>query len=254
MKRLLLALLVLACAAQSEAGFTASQHVYNNGTTGTSVICTLTNNPASGSVVAVSFFWFDGVNNNAGTVTVQDGNANSYTVTPNSPSNSRPTTAGVVYLARLIAGGTAEKTITVSYTQSSVLKSCSVDEFTVASGTAAFDQDAAGTGTTGPTINTPTVTVTGSNELTYSAGVSDHTITSVDSPWTQIFANGAAFAEAAGYILSRTGNVAVAMTENSSLAGASGWDTMAMSFTFTPSGGGGCTTPRISLSGLGPCH
>lgn len=249
------ALLLFAClliAARAEAGFSAPTHCYNNGTTGTSITCTLGTTPSVGDVVAVAFLWYDGTNNNAGTVTIADGNSNAYTVTSASPSNTRPTTAGVVYLAYFIASGTPHATITVSYTTASALKVVSVDRFPVSGGTAAFDSNAAGTGTTGAAINTPTVTVSGSNELVYSAGLSDHVINSVDSPWTQIYAGAVSdptFASGVGYILARSSNVAIAMTENSSAAGTSGWDSMGMSFTFTPTGG---TCPKtLALLGVG---
>lgn len=222
-------------------GFSPPQHVYVSGTTGTSIVAVLGSNPTAGSVVCVSFFWYNGGAASAGAVTVQDGNSNSYTISPNSPSAARPATAGIVYNAYLIAPANADKTITISYTTASILKSASVDEFPVSGGTAAFDADAAGTGTTGTAINTPTIPVNGANELVYCAGVSDHNITSVDAPWTQVFAPGPAFSEAVGYILSRSSSVAVAMTENTS----GGWDTIGMSFSFTAAGG---TAPFVSTS------
>lgn len=225
-------------------GVTAAQHAASVAVTGTTVSVSFTNPPAVGSVVCVSMTWFDGVNANAGTVTIADGNSNSYTVTPNSPSNTHPTDAGIVYHAYWLAVGTPHKTITATFTRTTGAGgsvAISIDEFAVSGGTAAFDTDVAGNGASGTAVNTPTVTVTGSNELTYSTAIGGAAaITAVNSPWTPVYANGA-MGEAVGYILSRTGNVAVAMTAGAS----SDWDAMGMSFAFTPSGGGSPTYPQL---------
>lgn len=252
MRHLLLALVFVLClCAPASAGFTAAQHAIS-GSVGASgpVSFSFTNNPATGSVVCVGIAWFDGVHTSPGTVTVVDGNSNSYTLTTHSPSNTLATTAGTITLAYLIAPANAHKTITVTIPvlQPGGSFSVSADEFTVSGGTAAFDSDIAGTGGPGTTLNTPTVTVSGSGELVYSMGAADNfPVTSVNGVWTQVYASGGN-GEAVGYILSRTSNVALNMT----MGGSSSWDSMGMSFTFTSSGGGGCT-PTMTLLGVGRC-
>jgi hypothetical protein len=189
--------------------------------------------PATGSVLCATLLWYDGTNNTAGTVAISDGSGHSLTV--QTPSNARPTTAGLVYLAYGIvaAGWGATWTATFNTTGGAGLASLYIAEFGVSGGTAAFDQAATGTGATGAPINTPTINVSGTGELLYAAAVSDHQVSTVDSPWTTIAAGiGTNFSEGVGYILSANSNTAVAMTQNVSVS--TGWDSAAMSFTFTP--------------------
>lgn len=198
----------------------------------TSLAVTLGAAPIVGNVVCVALLWTDGGNPNAGTVTAVDNNGKAYTRSPNSPASARPISAGDVYLLYLVVPAGAGATITVSWTTpSTALVDLWVVEFSVSGGTAAFDNDAAGTGSTGVPINAPTVPVTGSGELLFSAAVSDHQVSSVDAPWTQEAAGtGNPFSEGVGYLLSASANTPVAMSQNTS----SGWDAMGMSFSFTP--------------------
>jgi len=195
-----------------------------------------TSNPTPGNLVLAIFLFIDDADTTATSLAIKDGNNNSFTITPNSPSNARPTTAGVIYFAYILsAPGNAEKTITATWSNAPLLCSLWVMEFAYAGGTAAFGSDITGTGTTGAPINTPTITVTGSNTLLIAAGLSDHQVSSVDSPWVQVAAGtGNQFSEGIGYILAASANQAVAMTQNQT----SGWDSMGMALSFTPTGGG----------------
>jgi hypothetical protein len=224
--------------------FGVGEHVAANGTTGTSIAApALTNFPASGTVVIVTFIWYDGSGNNAGTVTISDENGNNLTFPAGQPQNVNPTTDGVIYIAYAIAGGTAGKTYTANYTTASVLKAISVDTFTVSGGTAAYHSEGK-SNATGTNVNAPTVTQT-AGDLLYAACCTANHINTVDGSWTTIEANGAGFGQGIGYILSASGSNAVAMTNSA----ASSWETDVLSFTFTASGGG--TTTYSGCDGTG---
>jgi hypothetical protein len=160
-------------------------------------------------------------------MTVKDGNSNSYTVTPDSPSTYEGT-AGQVWLFYLLsAPANASATITASWTTS---VSCAIfaSEFSY-SGTASYDIDAAAyTGTAGTTINTPSITGAGSGELLYSAAaaggnVSAPTAGNTLGGWTGAGIN-ATSGDAAEYILSSSGSsTAVDYTQSSGT-----WSAMAM--------------------------
>ena len=190
----------------------------------------LTSNPTAGNVVVAILLWFSG-----GTTpgaSFQDGNGNAFTLATSSPSNARATTAGTVDLAFLIAPANAEKTITATFnsTGGGGIATLWVGEFGVSGGTASRDTDASGTGSSGTALNTPTLANAASSLLVVAA-VSDHQVSTVDSPWTQDQAGAGTnqFSEGIGHILSGSANQVVAMTQNVS----SGWDSLAIAFSFT---------------------
>lgn len=214
----------------------AGQHVYGSGSgpgsLGAFSAPALTNTPVAGDVLVCAIFWYNG-SSPTPTFTVADNNGKTYTVTANSPSQVQKVNAGMVYLAYRIADGTEGKTVTATPSLSNgTLGGLFVAEFAVSGGTATFDQDAAGTGASGTTVNTPTVPVAGAGELVYAMAAPGHTLTAANSPWTEVTeteANG----ELSAYILSRGSNVALDMTQNVS----GEWDSMGMSFAFAASGG-----------------
>lgn len=254
MTRLLLALAcVLALATPSYAAFPSRVQGCHAAASGLAVTenCTLGAAPTAGNVVAIAFLYSDTAGGNAGTVTAIDSNAKTYTLTPNSPSNARPASAGLAYLLYQIVPAGAGATITVAWTTAAATLFSAdmwVMEFAVSGGTAAFDADVTGTGASGTAVNTPTVTVAGASELLVSCAIADHQVTSVNGVWTQEAAGtGNPLSEGVGYDLSASSNTAVDMTMNTS----SGWDSIGMSFTFTPSGG--TCTPTLALMGVGRC-
>jgi hypothetical protein len=252
-RRLLLALAFVALAAPCYAGFSSRVQGCHSSVSGavTTANCTLGASQTAANVSAIAFLYSDTTGGNAGTVTAADNNGKTYALTPNSPSNARPATAGLAYLLYMIVPSGAGTVITVNWTTSSAFLFAAdmwVMEFAVTSGTAAFDADVAGTGASGTAVNTPTVTVAGSSELLVSCAIADHQVTSVNGVWTQEAAgSGNPLSEGVGYDLSASSNTAVDMTMNTS----SGWDSIGMSFTFTPSGG--TCTPTLALMGVGRC-
>jgi hypothetical protein len=255
-KRLLLALFfVLAVCQPSWAVYTLAQAVPTRGQCGancTTVSSTFGSTPTTGNVLVAFLLWFDAVNTTAAPA-VKDANNVSFTVTPNSPSNARPTTAGIIYCFYLQVPGTPNGAITATFntTGAAGLATIWVMEFAPSGGTfGGLDMDAVGTGATGVStnLNTPTVTAAGSHELFVAAALPDHQVTSVDAPWTQVAAGiGNQFAEGIGYILDQSSNQALAMTLNV----LSGWDSFGASFIFTPAGG--TCTPTLTLMGVGRC-
>jgi hypothetical protein len=128
----------------------------------TTVTLTLPANPTPGDLICVGATFSGTISS----LSVQDSNSNSYTVTPNSPSPSNA--AGNTWLAYLlIAPSNATKTIILSWTNSFSVEVWA-EEFSISSGTQVFDKDVTGTGT-GTAINTPSITPTFSGELLFSA-------------------------------------------------------------------------------------
>lgn len=193
--------------------------------------------PTTGNLIVAVLLYIDGSTANAH-ATFADGLSNAFAVTPNSPSNARPTTAGLVYIAYLQAPASPNAAITATFDAivSGGVATLWVAEYAPTSGTnGGLDSDIAGTGTTGTTINTPTLTVNQANDLCIVAALADHVVSTVDTPWTQRVAGVAnQFSEGIGDILARSTNVTAAMTENVS----SGWDSLAASFKFTPPASG----------------
>lgn len=220
--------------------FTHSQAQAFNNVLGasTSLIVTLTNNPAAGDVVCLGGVWSDGTANPPASYSIADSNSNAYTRSTNSPLTTNNQSAYAYYLNNAPANAT--KTITASYSNTGGGGYAEVvaDDFAVSGGTSAFDQDAKASGT-GTSPNTPTLTVSGSNELAWFYITSQNGVTSVDSPWTQSGIT-SSFSNASGYILSRSTNVAVAATQNNGT-----WDNVALSFSFSASGGGGITATQL---------
>lgn len=198
----------------------------------TSVSATLTSTPNQGNLIIVAVVSANSVATPP-TVTVKDANNNVYAATPNSPSlgNSEAITAGAPWLFSLVAPSNASKTITATYASTVGFGYILPVEFTVANGFAVFDVDAAGNGASGTAINTPTITPATAAELLFFLATPAHTITSVNSPWTQ--ASTTASGIACGYVLSgSSGGTAVNCTTNSSGA----WEAMAAAFSLVPTG------------------
>ncbi len=211
------------------AAFTHAQATATCGTNGksqTTLVCTLTNNPVSGDIVPIGFVWSNGTSSGPASVTISDGNSNSYTVSAHSPSTTQAATRGAVYLFYVLsAPANASKTITATFSTTGSgsihFATMCVDDFTVTGATPTLNLDSTGTGTTGTTINTPTVTANSGN-LAY-AMANGNVITTVNSPWTGTTT--ATIGAGCGYILSATGNTALSMTQTTGA-----WDSMGGSF------------------------
>jgi len=219
-------------------GFAHPQATAKNTANGasTTLTATLANNPAAGDLVCVGFLWFNGTGGTPASLTIVDSNGNAYTKSPHSPSGVNALNVGQAYTFYLNnAPANASKSIIATYTDPGAGGAVEliVDDFPVSGGTSAFDMDVAGNSTVaGTTINTPTVTRTGTGELLYCYASPQSAVTSVDSPWTQ--GGIGTDATASGYILSASADTPLNM---SCVSGE--WDSMGMSFSFTPSGGGG---------------
>jgi hypothetical protein len=220
--------------AERQAAFSIVQIPTTPGQVGaaTTVSKAFTSNPTLGNLVVAILLYIDDADTTVNTLAIKDANNNSFTITPNSPSNARPLTAGLIYMGYILsAPSNADKTITATFANAGIVASLWVMEFSPNGGTASFSSDITGTGTTGTALNTPTVSTAGTDTLMIAAALSDHQVSTVDSPWTQVAAGVAnQFSEGIGYILSRASNAALAMTQNQS----SGWDSMGAAFALTP--------------------
>jgi hypothetical protein len=187
--------------------------------------------------VVTGLLWDDNTNSSCAP-SFADNNGHGFTITPNSPSNARPVLSAVIYLAYLVVPASPSAIINANFntTGPSGLVTFWVAEYSPPQSVISLDSDAAGTGTTGTAVNTPTLTVTGADDLCIAICAGDHIISSVDTPWSQRQAGQGVnqYSEGIGDILSRASNVAVAMTQNVS----AGWDSMAASFKASASGGG----------------
>lgn len=146
-------------------GFTQSQH---GGVTEAAVAtqtASFTNPPALGDLVVVCVY--SGTSSAITVSLVQDGNSNTFSKTPNSPSTFL-SSAGQVSCYYLIAPANASKTINVTQTGGPNQMGFIMEDFTVAGGTAQFDKDAtAEPGASGTPCNTPTITPTHAGSLLY---------------------------------------------------------------------------------------
>lgn len=213
-------------------------------TSGTSCAVTISPAPVAGNTI-----WVGIISGNDGSAapaisSVKDGNGNSFTLTPNSPSGTYGSQTGSASLAYMLsAPSNISPTITVTFASAIKDGTCLADSFQVASGyTPIFDTDAAGSGNS-TTINTPSVTPATSNELFYSVVIPNAAITAVGSPWTvspNVIFDGdsggpvPADESAAAYDLSVSSALAVDMT--ASTAGV--YDSMEGAIKAISSGGG----------------
>ena len=150
---------------------------------GTTVSVTLGSPPTAGNAVLCRVSIYD---NTLTISSIQDGNSNTYTVTPNSPSNGNPSAVQVFLARRFYAGGDSPSA-TITATSSAAITFTSAiacDEFHRSAGSWTFDTDAAGNGASGTTINTPSITPAVTGELLYGGVDSSASISSVNSPWT----------------------------------------------------------------------
>lgn len=191
----------------------------------TSLANNLPSTPAIGSVLCATFIWFDGAGNSAGTLSIKDTNNNAFTLAPSGPADQRPTTAGVIYNAYLIAPSNITNGFSATWTNSGVCD-FEIEEFSVSGGTAVFDTDTIGTGSSGTSITSPTIGAA-SGSMIFASGAADHQVSTVDSPFTQVLAGTAnQFSEGVGYLLSGSGSTQITMTMNVS----SGWAAAMMAF------------------------
>jgi hypothetical protein len=211
----------------------------NNNANSTSLTINLPNNPTLGDLVVAGFTWANGAGTAPSTPTVVDSNSNAYTLSTKSPSSTQAAAAGFDYVFYLLsAPANASKTLKATYqdtgggaVHAAILQA---DDFNV-TGSISFFADAVGSGTTGGTINTPTISSNSAGDLLYCHATPANSISSVNSPWTQGVIDGDG--QASGYILSAsTGGTALNMTQ---VSGA--WDSIALAFTISG--------PPIILSG-----
>jgi hypothetical protein len=224
-------------------GFTNVQGSPAGSTGSAALTITLPANPTTGNVVCV---FLAGDKSGSTVSSFTDANSNAYTKTPNSPSTF-VTNAGLGWCYYLLnAPSNASKTLNVTFNQSpSSVYVGWAQEFSPTGGTAGFDKDAvANTSTTGTTINTPSITPTGSNELLFGGAAAGGTISAVGSPWTRVTGN-VSNGDWAEYDLSASSATTVKFTQSSG----PGWSAVAMAFTFTASGG--ATTHPFTTLGVG---
>ena len=208
----------------------------------------LTNNPANGDLVCIGAQYFNASTNQPATFTVADAAGKTYTKSTKSPSSTQSAAAGFAYIFFLNNASGANSTITATFTSPGAGGSVEIfaDDFTVAGGTTSVSSDTIGSSSTGGTINTPTVVVSGTTDLVYGFAAVAQVVSTVPSPWTLGAIGG--HGNATGYILSRNSNVAFNWTQVT----AGQWDSIGQDFIFTASGGAskGMLFPN-PLTGIG---
>jgi hypothetical protein len=171
-------------ATDEAAGFLPLQTGSASSASGTTIAVTLHNNVTAGNLVCIGMLFFDETSTPA-TFTAQDENGKTYTVEAHT-SSARMSTTGQALQGYLIAPSGCGKTITVTFSKGG-LSSMWVEEFQVVGGPAVYDDGAAADGTANPS-NSPTVPVSGSNELVVNTTTVDVALTEAVSPWIKIAA------------------------------------------------------------------
>ncbi len=196
---------------------------------GTTATCTFASNPAPGSLIAVGLLFYDGTVSPP-TFTVQDANSNIYTNSPDDSGASSMNDAGWIGQAyRLSAPSNADKAITVTFSKTFVVAAIWCDNFTPPTGkTATSDDTAFATGI--GTINTPTITVSGYNELVYGTASDSNDVNAVTGAWTQN-EGGKNFGNSSEWILDVSANTAVGYAGTAARA----YNALGMSFAFSAS-------------------
>jgi len=206
----------------------------------TSISITLNSAPVAGHLVCVGMEVDFALTITLTNLLIKDSNNNPYTITPTSPLvNATVAPKIYIFLGYLVAPANASATINASWTlvnnSAGGEATIFVEEFVLPTGTAypLLDKDSAGTGTTGTTINTPSITPANSGELLFAYSIAYSVITAPTAGgslggWTGSAAgiepNSGSMAE---YILnSGTSSTAVDFTQTTS----DGWSCMAMGF------------------------
>ncbi|HEY6021973.1 MAG TPA: hypothetical protein VIY48_19550 [Candidatus Paceibacterota bacterium] len=160
---------------------------------------------------------------------VADLSGNTYTKTTNSPSSTNDATAGSTWIYYRQPTGTENAVIRTTITGTCSFFSMRVSSFGISpSAGTVIDVDApAGSGTTGTTINTPTITSPTTGALLYCIGTPENGITGVGATgWTEDPSGvGSTLAEDAEYILSASGSKAANFVQSSGH-----WDSTCASF------------------------
>jgi hypothetical protein len=211
----------------------------------TTLSLVLSSAPTTGNLVCVGFL---AQAQNVSALTVKDSNNNSYTVTPNSPATQ--SSCGAAFTAYLLsAPSNASATITATWTTASNA-AIWADEFSYTGGSAVFDKDLAGTGTTGTTINTPVLVPAGAGELGYVQGLAQGSISAPAAGATLGSWTGSAGAITNGnmaeYALNLSASTAADFTQSSGA-----WAAMGMLIKIVA---GGTPTPGIIYSPIGEEH
>jgi RHS repeat-associated protein len=215
---------------------------------GTTCVVTISPAPVAGNTIWAGMISYNG-STPPSIVSVKDANGNSLTVTPHSPSSTYGTTVGNASLAYMLsAPSNMGATLTVTYSAAVSDGSCFADSFQVASGyTAAFDSDAAGSGSS-TAINTPSITPATTSDLFYSEAIPDNHINSIGSGWVgspdQVLGGPPNAVPSDGSAAAYALNVGSALAVNMTASASNPYDSMEGAIEATASGGG--TTPSIS--------
>lgn len=211
-------------------------HCYSGATSrSTALGCSFGIAPASGTLVTALIFYQPSTMN----PTVEDDSSPTpHTYTCSTGSTTYDASAGSILVCYWYATATGGSNIILSFTGTCNFCSIRGDVWN-ASGTGDVVIDTAvnttgyivGDGTTGTSINTPTVTSPSTGDLLICGSASENGITATGSPWTAPPVGGspsiptASFGEGYGYILSASGSQACAFTQSSGH-----WDSIAAAF------------------------
>lgn len=230
--RMVLLAIILWLPASCFAQWTEVQKAWNSTAGGSPATTTLSlSSVVKGHAVLASVMYLGTA---AFTLTLTDGNGNSFTATPNSPCNY--TTGQKVWLFYLVNTPAASMTITATPSVAHGLSVHAV-EFAPSAGRATFDSDACAVPTTGTTpINTPSLTPIRSGVL-YAGAIPDP-----NTATGQISGVGAGWTEASRGVIASDNNdssdmyqfsatTATAVNWTATTSGNSGWNAMLMSMT-----------------------
>jgi len=173
---------LLSCFANAAIALVTGQ-ITANSNASSSVVLTLPNNPTNGNLVVV------GVTPGTATLTVSDGNSNSYTLTPHSVCNQGGS-AGISAIAYFQNVSNGSKTITATSTGSSSVQAWAA-EFSGAATSGVLETDICATAANNggsSVLTTPSITTANNGDLLWGAVSVTNTVDSVRSPWTLVSA------------------------------------------------------------------
>jgi hypothetical protein len=213
--------------------FTKVQALWNSTAGGSPATTTLSLTPTAGNLICVSV---DYLGSGTGfTLTLDDGNGNSFTLTPNGPYQYS-TTGRFIWLGyMLVAPSSSPMTITATPSVAHGLSIHAI-EFSYTGGTCTFSRGLGSFATTGTTpINSLSDTPTHPNSLVYITAIADPagsgTISATGSPWTE-GTRGTINSDSNNSVDAYNVSVTANITSNFTVASSSntGWNAAEMTF------------------------
>lgn len=203
------------------------------GTVPSPATTTLSFTPTAGNLICVDVDYLGSVT--GFTLTLDDGNGHSFTLTPNSPFQYSTSARYIWKGYMLVAPSSSPMVLTATPSVAHGLSIHAI-EFSYTGGTCTFDKDLGGFSTSGTSpITSPALNPTNANSLVYISAISDPagsgTVSATNSPWTQ-GTRGTINSDTNNSVDAYITSVSSAIAANWTVAGSSatGWNAAAAAF------------------------